>query len=126
MNRFEYVIMAFYLFNTHCKTFSCSSFPVSGDHPTLPELIKIDIPLRVRDKYDSFGICLLNDETGDQMAIIKDDCRGNPEKITIVILREWLKGRGMEVSWKSLIETLRSCKINSLADQIEMATENKV
>jgi hypothetical protein len=73
--------------------------------------------------YDSFGIYLLNDETGDQMAIIKDDCRGNPEKITIAILREWLKGRGTQVSWKSLIETLRSCKINSLADQIEMALE---
>ena len=96
------------------------------DHPTLPELIKIELPLRIRDRYDSFGICLLNDETGDQMAIIKDDCRGNPEKITIAILREWLKGRGTQVSWKSLIESLRSCKINSLADQIEMATENKM
>ena len=41
---------------------------VSGE--TLPELIQLAIPLRVRDKYDNFGLLLLNDKTGDKMAII--------------------------------------------------------
>ena len=73
--------------------------------------------------YKTFGIFLLDDKAGKRVDVIKEDCRGNPDKITMEVLKEWLNGKGTEVSWKSLIKTLRKCKINSLADQIEMATE---
>ena len=74
-------------------------------------------------KYKSFGIFLLDDKTGNRVDIIEHNCRGDAVNITMEILREWLNGKGTEVSWKNLIETLRKCKINSLADQIEMAIE---
>ena len=69
--------------------------------------------------YEMFGIFLLNDETGDKMAVIKNNCRGDAMKITTAILREWFKGGGMSVTWGSLITALRKCTLLSLADQIE-------
>ena len=98
---------------------------VSGDRPTLPELLELDIPQWVADQYDSFGTFLLNDETGTKMAIIRDNCRGNPKKITMEILSDWLQGDGIGVSWDSLIETLQKCKLSFRAEQIRMALQNK-
>ena len=101
------------------------TIPVSGEHPALPELLELKVPLRVRDKYESFGIFLLNDDTGDKVAVIKDRCRDDPEKVTLAILRDWVRGCGVTVSWESLVETLRKCEISLLADQIEMALQRK-
>ena len=89
--------------------------------PALPQLLEINIPLRVGDKYDSFGIYLLNDDTGDKMAVIRNNCQGDAEKITRAILTAWLRGGGISVSWDSLVETLRKCELSLLADQIQMA-----
>lgn len=66
-----------------------------------------------------FGILLLNDETGSQVDIIVDDCRGMTERIVMSIFKEWLKGRGKPVSWQTLIDTLRDCKLTDLADKIQ-------
>ena len=41
------------------------------------------------------------------MAVIKEDCRGISQKITMEVLREWLAGKGVKVLWDSLIATLR-------------------
>ena len=87
--------------------------------PTLPELLDLEIPLRVGDQYELFGTFLLNDKTGDKMAVIKNDCRGEAQKITFNILRDWVRGCGISVSWESLHETLRKCKLSMFADEIE-------
>ena len=71
--------------------------------------------------FDLFGIFLLNDDTGDKMAVIKHNCQGDAEKITRAILTAWLRGGGISVSWESLVETLRKCELSLLADQIQMA-----
>ena len=68
---------------------------------------------------------LINDDTGDKMAVITKRCRGDPEDITYEVLREWVRGRGVTVSWESLVETLRKCEISLLADQIEMVLQSK-
>ena len=99
--------------------------PVSGERPTLTELLELKVPLRVRDNYDAFGILLLNDDNGDKMAVIKNDCRGDAKKITLAILTDWVRGGGVTVTWESLVETLRKCEISLLADQIEMALQRK-
>ena len=39
------------------------------------------------------------------------------------VLREWLAGKGVEVSWDSLIATLRDCGLSLMADQIQMALD---
>ena len=38
------------------------------------------------------------------------------------ILRQWLNGEGVEVSWRSLISTLKDCDLSFMANQIEMAS----
>ena len=54
------------------------------------------------------------------MAVIKNDCRGEAEKITLQTLEKWMEGDGMSVTWESLIIALRKCA-PLLADQIEIA-----
>ena len=39
------------------------------------------------------------------------------------VLREWLVGKGVEVSWDSLIATLRDCELPLMAEQIQMALD---
>ena len=87
--------------------------------PTLPQLLELDIPLHVADKYMWFGIFLLKDDTGNKMAIHENDCRGYAKDITRAVLKEWLQGGGMSPTWESLIEALRKCKLISLADNIQ-------
>ena len=53
------------------------------------------------------------------MNIIEDDCRGKPERIVMRILQGWLAGKGLPVTWESLIQTLRDTDLSVLADQIE-------
>ena len=72
---------------------------IRDNEPIVPQLLEINIPLRVGDKYDSFGIYLLNDDTGDKMAVIRNNCQGDAEKITRAILTAWLRGGGISVSW---------------------------
>ena len=52
------------------------------------------------------------------MAIISENCRGRPKDMAMEVLREWLAGKGVEVSWNSLIETLKKSKDSFLAEQI--------
>ena len=39
------------------------------------------------------------------------------------VLREWLAGKGVEVSWDSLITTLMDCELPLIAEQIQMALD---
>ena len=54
------------------------------------------------------------------MAVIENDFRGKAENITLQILRKWMEGDGMSVTWESLIIALRKCA-PLLANQIEIA-----
>ena len=55
------------------------------------------------------------------MYAIEDECHGKSERIILRILREWMEGRGLPVTWESLVQTLRDTKLPNLADQIEAA-----
>ena len=57
------------------------------------------------------------------MAVIRGNCQGRPEDMAMEVLREWLEGKGVEVSWNSLIATLRDCELPLMADQIQMALD---
>jgi hypothetical protein len=57
------------------------------------------------------------------MEIIRDNHQGRVEEMTMQVLREWLAGKGVEVSWESLIATLRDCELSLMADQIQMALD---
>ena len=57
------------------------------------------------------------------MEIIRDNHQGRLEEMTMQVLREWLAGKGVEVSWESLIATLRNSKLKLMADQIQIALD---
>ena len=85
----------------------------------MPQLLRLQVPEEVGDKYYKFGIILLNDKAGNQVSIIDNDCRGISERIMLRILREWLAGKGLPATWDSLIQTLRDINLSTLADKIE-------
>ena len=91
----------------------------SGDPPSMPELLRLQIPEEVGDRYYKFGIFLLHDKTGGRVNIIKKDCRGDSEQITQKILQKWIAGNGLPVTWESLIQTLRDTGLPVLAEQIK-------
>ena len=90
----------------------------SGERPTLPELLRLKVHQEVGANYSTFGIILLNDETGNRIDSIEEYCLRNPEKITRKILQEWIGGKGLPVTWESLVQTLRDIDLSVLADQI--------
>ena len=100
--------------------------PLTGDQPTLNELIKfqgrkgrINIPQEIGTNFTNFGILLLNEQRGNRIDSIIHECRDNPEKITLRIFQEWIAGRGkLPVSWDTLIEVLRDIDLGTLADDI--------
>ena len=75
------------------------------------------------EKYESFGIFLLKDD-GSTINSIKSDCRYIAADITTAILKRWLRGGGMDVTWESLVDVLRKCKLISLADNIHLNLDN--
>ena len=82
------------------------AFPILDKELTLPLLLEMDLPSQVGDCYNEFGTVLLRDKYGNKMSIISEDCRGSPVKMTTEVLKEWLRRKGIEVSWESLISTL--------------------
>ena len=86
--------------------------------PSLPKLIDLQLPKRIGSRYLDFGIILLNDDDGTIMDTIKNDCSGRSERIVNKTLTTWIRGGGKPVAWNALIETLRICNLNKLADHI--------
>ena len=52
------------------------------------------------------------------MDAIEDECRGEPERITRKILQEWMEGKGLPLTWESLVQTLRDTGLSTLADNV--------
>ena len=87
--------------------------------PSMPELLRLRVPQQVGANYSTFGIFLLNDMTGSRVRSFKQACLGDPEDVMLRILQEWLEGKGLPVTWESLIQTLRDTDLSVLADQIQ-------
>ena len=102
----------------YCCSFSLT---VSAEKPDLLQLLKMDFPSRVGPKINLFGSFLLKDTLGSKMANITENCQGRPADMAMEVLREWLAGKGVEVSWYNLIATLKKSKLPLTAKQIEMA-----
>ena len=91
----------------------------SDERPSLPELLRLKVPQQVGANYSTFGVFLLNDQTGSRVQSLKQACLGNPEDVMLRILQEWLEGKGLPVTWESLVKTLRNIDLSVLADQIQ-------
>ena len=90
--------------------------------PSLPKLLDFNIPEKVGSNYYNFGIFLLNDEDGCLLDVIENDCLQKCERIIRKILCTWIQGRGKPVTWSALIDVLRRCNLNELADHIREKT----
>ena len=92
--------------------------------PTLLKLYSYEVPEIVAADYTAkFGSILLNDDRGTRTAVIEHNYESHHNKyplIVVNILREWLLGKGLEpVTWKTLTDTLRECRLHTLADRIK-------
>ena len=90
---------------------------ISGEQPTLPELLRLKIPLRIGS---TFCIFLLDDATGSRIQTLKKQCLGIADDVMLCILQEWLEGKGLKpVSWETLVKTLRDTGLSALANEIQ-------
>ena len=100
--------------------FSLSPYLGSGGQPTLPELLRLDVPEGIGTNYSKFGVLILNDNLGNQVDVIEEEYHGKPVRICRKILQEWLAGKGLRpVTWETLVQTLRDTKLTLLADKIQ-------
>ena len=77
------------------------------------------MPSEVGTKYFTFGVLLLDDTTGKRVESIRYECHDKPERIAQMILGEWLEGKGLPVTWQSLIKSLKDTELFTLADEIQ-------
>ena len=97
-----------------------------SDHkPTLPLLLRfpgksveINIVEGIGTTYRTFGIFLLNDESGVKVdSIAKEE--SEVVDLSLKILSKWLQGEGIQPpTWSTLIQVLRQSKLAVLADEI--------
>ena len=91
---------------------------ISGEGPTLPQLLLMEIPQQIGENYAAFGMSLLGGD--DEIAIIEHDYRGDAERIVCEILLWWWNSN-INAAWHDIVRALRKCDLSSAADQIEMA-----
>ena len=84
---------------------------------TLPNGTTLSIISEIGTKYIQLGTLLLRDENGKLMEIIDHDERKIHEKV-LRVLREWLDGKGLKVTWGTLLKVLKMMELNSLAENI--------
>ena len=99
------------------------SLTVSAEKPNFPQLLDIDLHSRIGPEIQVFGIFLLQDDHGNKMDIIRTNHQGRPKDMAMEVLSEWLAGKGVEVTWESLMATLKKSKLHLMANQIQMALD---
>ena len=75
---------------------------------------------QIGEHYEDLGILLLNDETGEKVAAIMNDCHMKASDINREVLKRWIQGQGKQpVAWDTLVEVLNSIDLHELAHTIE-------
>ena len=92
---------------------------MANTKPTLPQLMRLKIPEKVGGRYRKFGTLLLNDDTGGLVDIAEKSCHYQPDDIVTSILRKWLQEGPTPVTWSNLIQVLRDCCLQGLAQYVE-------
>ena len=82
------------------------------------ELFELGIPEFIGPRYMEFSINLGIDD--EQLEVIRAEYRNNIYRTVEKILRLWLRGIGLPVTWKSLIQALRLSGLRQQADRIEI------
>ena len=101
----------------------------------IPTILKLDEmkgadgkPLNVVQKiaahdYTTFGMHLLQDENGEEVALIeKDHISKGAESVTKAIIQKWLKSDSPTRTYQHLIKCLRQSGLGALAELIKTQT----
>ena len=82
---------------------------------------RVNIAERIGDKYPDFGAEILDDRDGSIVSNISSEQQRNCTRINQAILRYWIRQRqgAKPLTWRALIEVLRSIDLNNLAIKIE-------
>ena len=75
--------------------------------------------------YVTFGMCLLQDENGEQVGLIeRDQINKGAEAVTRTIIQKWLTSGAPTRTYQHLIECLRQSELGTLAEQIAAMLDN--
>ena len=99
---------------------------VLPDSPTLKQCIRfqgrgrtINIPQEIGFHFVSFGILLLDDDTGEKVEAIIKKLPNDAKQINGRILQEWIAGNGKRpITWNTLIDVLCKAELRELAEMI--------
>ena len=101
---------------------------VGSDTPTLLKLKTMKgadgKPLKIVQKiaahdYTTFGMCLLQDENGEEVALLKkNNIDDGAESVTEAIIRKWLTSDAPTRTYQHLIECLKDADLGALAELI--------
>ncbi len=72
-------------------------------------------------EYYDFGILLLNDDNGKEMDGLVHKHLKDSKPILRDIIKLWLQGKGMAVTWQSLISVLKDMGLTALAERIQFS-----
>ncbi len=80
----------------------------------------MDIATEIGDSYFKFGIFLLNDKKGAQVAAMERTYNREAAEINRAILRKWLEGTNkVDVTWDWLVTCLQKTGLHRLAKEVE-------
>ena len=86
---------------------------------------KVKIIESVATKWKDFGALLDFDPTGNRLNIIAETERERPEECCQSMFQYWLEGHGVPATWRKLIHTLESCRLDVLAADVKAALLQK-
>ena len=90
----------------------------ANSNPTLPQMLRLNIPEKVGVNYKNFGILLLNDKDGSKVENLAFS-NNHPDNVVTSILRKWVQEEPTPVTWKNLIQKLRDVELTALADYVQ-------
>ena len=105
-----------------------TTIAVSDTEPTLAKLSllksadgkKIQIIKRVAPSWRNLGILLDFDSSGTQLDIFDKKHHSDPESCCQAMFQCWLNGNGRGPhTWRTLIELIKDCDMEVLADEVE-------
>ena len=94
------------------------------EKPTMQLLLSfpgnVDIVQQIGTTYTKFGTFLLKDDNQVRVTALAKQCSNDASEINMATLREWLQGSGVKpVTWGKLVEVLKKCRLDELAEKIE-------
>ena len=90
-----------------------------NSRPTLPQLMRLQIPEKVGPHYRTFGTLLLKDDTGSVVQSITMSCHYQTDNVVIDILKKWLQMEPTPVTWGNFIKILRDCGLKRQAEYVQ-------